>query len=120
MNGPPPRRTRTYALTENRAARAHGHAAQPLTMQSLICTADRPGALVGAVPQEWQTVLAWCCGTGIAVAEIAARLQLRLTPTLALLRAMHAHGLITSQTSLDADGNVAILLRVRNCLARTQ
>ncbi|MEU0843925.1 DUF742 domain-containing protein [Streptomyces sp. NPDC005962] len=120
MTGPRPRRTRTFALTAAQAAVQGGQGAgERITMQSLICAAV-PVEAAGSIPEEWQTVLRWCTGTGIAVAEISARLHMRLTPTTVMLAELRAHGLVTHQPSMTADqaADVAFLWRVRNGLAQ--
>ncbi|WP_037958633.1 DUF742 domain-containing protein [Streptomyces violens] len=119
MSTPQPRRTRTFALTAAQAAvQGETDPAHRITMHSLIRTAI-PVEAAGVIPEEWQAVLRWCVGTGIAVAEIAARLHMRLTPTAVMLNELRAHGLVTHQASMTTDqaADVAFLWRVRNRLA---
>lgn len=118
MTSPQPRRTRTFALTAAQAALGEEDPAQRITMQSLIRTAV-PVEAAGSIPEEWQAVLRWCSGTGIAVAEISARMQMRLTPTAVMLSELRAHGLVQHQASMTTDqaSDVAFLWRVRNRLA---
>ncbi|MFF1678406.1 DUF742 domain-containing protein [Streptomyces sp. NPDC058256] len=126
MTGLPPRpvrTTRAYALTGTGigigtgAARAAGHEVLQLAMHSLVQAAVSPSAAYG-YPREWQAVLAWSSHRpGVAVAEIAARLGLQLTPTRLLLDELHIRGLVACQAAGDTDdANIALLLRIRTCL----
>ncbi|MYT19264.1 DUF742 domain-containing protein, partial [Streptomyces sp. SID7760] len=75
------RRTRLYALTDGRTAAPQ----TVLTMDTTI-TAAAGAEARGGLPTEWQAVLAMCDRPGgLAVAEIAARMRIRLTPMTLLL-----------------------------------
>lgn len=118
MSGPQ-RRTRTFALTAAQtAAQEAPDSADQITMHSVIRTAV-PVEHAGIIPEEWQKVLRWCTGTGIAVAEISARLQMMLTPTVVMLAELRAHGLVAHQAAMTTTeaADVAFLWRVRNRLA---
>lgn len=116
-----PRRTRAFALT-NSPTPPPGYdgvtPAERISMHSLIQSAVDVRAVAG-IPEEWQAVLRWCTGTGMAVAEISARLRMKLTPTVAMLTELWAHGLVTHQASATTEqtGDVAFLWRIRNNLA---
>ncbi|MEE1752168.1 DUF742 domain-containing protein [Streptomyces sp. SP18CS02] len=110
------RRTRLYALTDGRTA------APPsvLTMDTMITSAaaedDR-----GGLPTEWQAILAMCpFPDGRAVAEIAARLGMRLTPVTVLLGELAERGLIHHRPPLEEaeTSNVHLLMRIRDSLAQ--
>ncbi|MFJ4920855.1 DUF742 domain-containing protein [Streptomyces sp. NPDC088725] len=118
MTGPQrPRRTRTFALTSAQAeVRGGQDPSERITMESLIRTAVEIGAAEN-IPEEWQTVMRWCAGTGIAVAEIAARMRMRLTPTTVMLAELRARGLVTHHAPVNRAPDVAFLRRVRNGLA---
>ncbi|MEU1820231.1 DUF742 domain-containing protein [Streptomyces roseifaciens] len=113
------RRTRLYALTDGRTAGSrHG-----LTMDTVITAA--PGAGhghgCGGLPTEWQEILAMCPSpNGRAVAEIAARMRMRLTPMVVLLGELLERGLIRHRPPLDASetSNVHLLMKIRDNLAR--
>ncbi|MFF3314122.1 DUF742 domain-containing protein [Streptomyces sp. NPDC003035] len=110
------RRTRLYALTDGRTAAAH----TVLTMDTTI-TAAVPADAHGGLPTEWQAVLALCAPpNGRAVAEIAARMRIRLTPMTLLLGELADRGLIHHQPPLEAAAttNVHLLMRIRDNLAR--
>ncbi|MFB7268107.1 DUF742 domain-containing protein, partial [Streptomyces nojiriensis] len=84
------RRTRLYALTDGRTAAAH----TVLTMDTTI-TAAADGEVDGTLPTEWQEILTMCAPPGgRAVAEIAARMHIRLTPMTLLLGELTERGLI--------------------------
>ncbi|MCM9082586.1 MULTISPECIES: DUF742 domain-containing protein [Streptomyces] len=117
---PPPtagrRRTRLYALTDGRTAAAH----TALTMDTTI-TAASGGDVDGTLPTEWQEILAMCAPPGgRAVAEIAARMHIRLTPMTLLLGELAERGLIHHRPPLAvADTtDVHLLQRIRDSLAR--
>ncbi|MGV9243762.1 DUF742 domain-containing protein [Streptomyces sp. NPDC003710] len=119
MSDPQPgrrRRTRLYALTDGRtAASRHG-----LTMDTMITAAADAGAR-GALPTEWQEILAMCPSPdGRAVAEIAARMQMLLTPMTVLLGELLDRGLIRHRPPLDASetSQVHLLMKIRDNLAR--
>ncbi|GHF53149.1 hypothetical protein GCM10010218_38240 [Streptomyces mashuensis] len=112
------RRTRLYALTDGRtAASRHG-----LTMDTVItATAGTGHGGHGSLPTEWQEILAMCPSpNGRAVAEIAARMRMRLTPMVVLLGEMLERGLIRHRPPLDASetSNVHLLMKIRDNLAR--
>ncbi|MFD7325181.1 DUF742 domain-containing protein [Streptomyces sp. NPDC059875] len=110
------RRTRLYALTDGRTAAAH----TVLTMDTTI-TAATPEEARGGLPTEWQAVLALCAPpNGRAVAEIAARMRIRLTPMTLLLGELADRGLIHHRPPLEAAAttNVHLLMRIRDNLAR--
>ncbi|WP_455410044.1 DUF742 domain-containing protein [Streptomyces hiroshimensis] len=109
------RRTRLYALTDGRTASSrHG-----LTMDTVITAV--PGVGHGGLPTEWQEILAMCPSpNGRAVAEIAARMRMRLTPMVVLLGELLERGLIRHRPPLDASetSNVHLLMKIRDNLAR--
>lgn len=75
----------------------------------------------GSLPTEWQAILAMCQPpNGRAVAEIAARMHMRLTPTTVLLGELFDRGLIHYRPPLEAaeTSNVHLLTRIRDSLAR--
>ncbi|MGW6708305.1 DUF742 domain-containing protein [Streptomyces sp. NPDC054956] len=113
---PRPRRTRLYALTDGRTAAAHA----VLTMDTTITAAVAEEARAG-LPTEWQEILAMCAEPGgRAVAEIAARMHIRLTPMTLLLGELADRGLIHHRPPLAvAETTDAHLLRkIRDHLAR--
>ncbi|MCC0093677.1 DUF742 domain-containing protein [Streptomyces flavotricini] len=110
------RRTRLYALTDGRTAAPH----TVLTMDTTI-TAAVGAEGGGGLPTEWQAVLAMCAPPGgLAVAEIAARMRIRLTPMTLLLGELADRGLIHHQPPLQGaeTTNVHMLMRIRDNLAR--
>jgi Protein of unknown function (DUF742) len=117
--GPGPgsrRRTRLYALTDGRTAAAH----TVLTMDTTITAAAAPDGH-GGLPTEWQAILAMCPPPGgLAVAEIAARTHIRLTPMTLLLGELADRGLIDHRPPLAGTEttNVHLLMRIRDNLAR--
>ncbi|GAA4890110.1 DUF742 domain-containing protein [Streptomyces coeruleoprunus] len=108
------RRTRLYALTDGRTAAPH----TVLTMDTTITAAvDAHDGL----PSEWRAVLAMCpAPNGRAVAEIAARMRMRLTPMALLLGELADRGLIHHRPPLEGaeTTNVHLLMRIRDNLAR--
>ncbi|MGW3321825.1 DUF742 domain-containing protein [Streptomyces virginiae] len=109
------RRTRLYALTDGRTAAAHA----VLTMDTTITAAD--GEVDGTLPTEWQEILAMCAPPGgRAVAEIAARMRIRLTPMTLLLGELADRGLIHHRPPLAVaeTTDVHLLQRIRDSLAR--
>ncbi|MFF5444040.1 DUF742 domain-containing protein [Streptomyces sp. NPDC012888] len=118
-DAPPPRgrrRTRLYALTDGRTAAPR----TVLTMDTTITTAVGEDAY-GGLPTEWRTVLAMCAEPGgLAVAEIAARMHIRLTPATLLLGELADRGLIRHRPPLSGGEttNVHTLMRIRDNLAR--
>ncbi|MFD4242890.1 DUF742 domain-containing protein [Streptomyces sp. NPDC058525] len=115
---PPPRRRRTrlYALTDGRTAAPH----TVLTMDTTI-TAAADGDAQGGLPTEWRAILAMCASPGgLAVAEIAARMHIRLTPMTLLLGELADRGLIHHRPPLDGaeTTDVHLLMRIRDNLAR--
>ncbi|MET9862202.1 DUF742 domain-containing protein [Streptomyces smyrnaeus] len=110
------RRTRLYALTDGRTAATH----TVLTMETTITAVAVADGHAG-LPTEWQAVLAMCPPPGgLAVAEIAARMHMRLTPTTLLLGELADRGLIEHRPPLEATetSNVHLLMRIRDNLAR--
>ncbi|HEY9367438.1 MAG TPA: DUF742 domain-containing protein [Streptomyces sp.] len=110
------RRTRLYALTDGRTAAPR----TVLTMDTTITAATPPEAH-GGLPTEWQAVLALCAPPGgTAVAEIAARMRIRLSPMTLLLGELADRGLIHHRPPLEAAAttNVHLLMRIRDNLAR--
>ena len=76
----------------------------------------------GGLPTEWRAVLAMCAPPGgLAVAEIAARMRIRLHAQMTLLLGELAdRGLIHHQPPLQGaeTTNVHMLMRIRDNLAR--
>ncbi|MDJ0465702.1 DUF742 domain-containing protein [Streptomyces sp. H27-C3] len=110
------RRTRLYALTDGRTAAAH----TALTMDTTI-TAVAVADGHSGLPSEWQAILAMCSPpAGRAVAEIAARMRIRLTPMTLLLGELADRGLIEHRPPLEETEttNVHLLMRIRDNLAR--
>ncbi|MFD0265313.1 DUF742 domain-containing protein [Streptomyces sp. NPDC127106] len=110
------RRTRLYALTDGRTAAS----CTVLTMDTTITAAVAEHAWSG-LPSEWRAVLAMCVPPdGRAVAEIAARMHIRLTPMTMLLGELADRGLIHHQPPLEGaeTTNVHLLMRIRDNLAR--
>ncbi|MFC9293401.1 DUF742 domain-containing protein [Streptomyces sp. NPDC057011] len=110
------RRTRLYALTDGRTAAPH----TVLTMDTTITAAVAEDAW-GGLPTEWQDILAMCAEPGgLAVAEIAARMHIRLTPMALLLGELADRGLIHHRPPLEGAEitNVHLLMRIRDNLAR--
>ncbi|GAA1519140.1 DUF742 domain-containing protein [Streptomyces albidochromogenes] len=109
------RRTRLYALTDGRTAAPR----TVLTMDTMI-TAAVGGDALGGLPTEWQTILAMCPSPdGRAVAEIAARMHMCLTPMAVLLGELADRGLIRHRAPLEGaeTSNVHLLMRIRDSLA---
>ncbi|WP_330299193.1 DUF742 domain-containing protein [Streptomyces sp. NBC_00503] len=110
------RRTRLYALTDGRTAATH----TVLTMDTTITAAVAGDAHAG-LPTEWQEILAMCAGPGgRAVAEVAARMHIRLTPMTLLLGELADRGLIHIRPPLAVGEttNVHLLMKIRDNLAR--
>ncbi|GHC58099.1 DUF742 domain-containing protein [Streptomyces cinnamoneus] len=111
------RRTRLYALTDGRTAASR----RGLTMDTVItATADADHGH-GSLPTEWREILTMCAPPGgRAVAEIAARMRMRLTPMVLLLGELLERGLIRHRPPLDASetSNVHLLMKIRDNLAR--
>ncbi|MEU2393793.1 DUF742 domain-containing protein [Streptomyces sp. NPDC007369] len=110
------RRTRLYALTDGRTAAS----CTVLTMDTTITAAVTEDAWSG-LPSEWRAVLAMCVPPdGRAVAEIAARMHIRLTPMTMLLGELAERGLVHHQPPLEGaeTTNVHLLMRIRDNLAR--
>ncbi|ROR00085.1 uncharacterized protein DUF742 [Streptomyces sp. 2132.2] len=110
------RRTRLYALTDGRTAAPH----TVLTMDTTITAAVGAEAQSG-LPTEWQAVLSMCARPGgLAVAEVAARMRIRLTPMTLLLGELADRGLIHHRPPLQGaeTTNVHMLMRIRDNLAR--
>ncbi|MEV7521050.1 DUF742 domain-containing protein [Streptomyces sp. NPDC091371] len=110
------RRTRLYALTDGRTALPH----TVLTMDTTITAAVADDARAG-LPTEWQEILAMCAAPGgRAVAEIAARMHIRLTPMTLLLGELADRGLIHHRSPLAAaeTTDVHLLMKIRDSLAR--
>ncbi|MET8755600.1 DUF742 domain-containing protein [Streptomyces sp. NPDC004667] len=113
-----PRRTRLYALTDGRTAAAPQTA---LTMDTTITAAVAADDAHTGLATEWRAVLAMCAPPGgIAVAEIAARMHMRLTPMTLLLGELADRGLIHHRPPLDGaeTTNVHLLMKIRDNLAR--
>jgi hypothetical protein len=110
-----PRRTRAYALA---APRTEPEAGEEITMHSTIRT-TAAAEEAKAVPEEWQAVLRMCAPPGIAVAEVAARMRMRLTPTVVLVGELLAHGLVHHQPPVSDAGasTIPLLHRIRRGLA---
>ncbi|MGX1881763.1 DUF742 domain-containing protein [Streptomyces sp. NPDC055287] len=109
------RRTRLYALTDGRTAAPH----TVLTMDTTI-TAAVAGDAISGLPTEWQDILTMCPSPdGRAVAEIAARMHMRLTPMTVLLGELADRGLIHHRAPLEGaeTSNVHLLMRIRDSLA---
>ncbi|MCM1968320.1 MULTISPECIES: DUF742 domain-containing protein [unclassified Streptomyces] len=110
------RRTRLYALTDGRTAVPH----TVLTMDTTITAAVAEDARAG-LPTEWQEILAMCeAPGGRAVAEIAARMHIRLTPMTLLLGELADRGLIHHRPPLGGaeTTDVDLLMRIRDNIAR--
>ncbi|QGV77160.1 DUF742 domain-containing protein [Streptomyces ficellus] len=110
------RRTRLYALTDGRTAAPH----TVLTMDTTITAAVGEDGRDG-LPSEWQAVLAMCpAPSGRAVAEVAARMGMRLTPMALLLGELADRGLIDHRPPLEGaeTTNVHLLMRIRDNLDR--
>jgi DNA-binding MarR family transcriptional regulator len=110
------RRTRLYALTDGRTAAPY----TALTMDTTITAAVTADAR-GGLPTEWQAILSMCPSpNGRAVAEIAARMHMRLTPMTVLLGELADRGLIHHRPPLEGaeTTNVHLLMRIRDSLAR--
>ncbi|MFE2548134.1 DUF742 domain-containing protein [Streptomyces sp. NPDC059355] len=110
------RRTRLYALTDGRTAAPHTVLTMDTTITAAVGAEGR-----GGLPTEWQAVLAMCAPPGgLAVAEIAARMRIRLTPMTLLLGELADRGLIHHQPPLQGaeTTNVHMLMRIRDNLAR--
>ncbi|MEU9942668.1 DUF742 domain-containing protein [Streptomyces lavendulae] len=113
-----PRRTRLYALTDGRTAAA---AQTVLTMDTTITAAVAADDAHTGLATEWRAVLAMCAPPGgMAVAEIAARMHMRLTPMTLLLGELADRGLIHHRPPLDGaeTTNVHLLMKIRDNLAR--
>ncbi|MET7764062.1 DUF742 domain-containing protein [Streptomyces sp. NPDC005336] len=111
-----PRRPRLYALTDGRTAAPR----TVLTMDTMI-TATAAADAQSSLSTEWQAILDMCRPpNGRAVAEIAARMGMRLTPMAVLLGELADRGLIHHQPPLEAaeTSNVHLLMRIRDSLAR--
>ncbi|MEU8438476.1 DUF742 domain-containing protein [Streptomyces sp. NPDC029216] len=113
-----PRRTRLYALTDGRTAAAPQTV---LTMDTTIVAAVAADDGDAGLATEWRAVLAMCGAPGgMAVAEIAARMQMRLTPMTLLLGELADRGLIDHRPPLEGaeTTNVHLLMKIRDNLAR--
>lgn len=114
-----PRRTRLYALTDGRTTAAPQTV---LTMDTTIVaavTADDDAH--SGLPTEWRAILAMCPPPGgLAVAEIAARMHMRLTPMTLLLGELADRGMIHHRPPLEGaqTTNVHLLMKIRDNLAR--
>ncbi|KOY56478.1 DUF742 domain-containing protein [Streptomyces sp. XY332] len=112
------RRTRLYALTDGRTAAAPQTV---LTMDTTIVAAVTEEEALSGLPTEWRAVLAMCAPSGgLAVAEIAARMHMRLTPMTLLLGELADRGLIRHRPPLEGaeTTNVHLLMKIRDNLAR--
>ncbi|MEV0412877.1 DUF742 domain-containing protein [Streptomyces sp. NPDC050448] len=113
-----PRRTRLYALTDGRTAAAPQTA---LTMDTTIVAAVAADDAHTGLATEWRAILAMCVPpAGMAVAEIAARMHIRLTPMTLLLGELADRGLIHHRPPLEGaeTTNVHLLMKIRDNLAR--
>ncbi|MER7342113.1 DUF742 domain-containing protein [Streptomyces sp. NPDC000075] len=113
-----PRRTRLYALTDGRTTAAPQTV---LTMDTTIVAAVPADEDDAGLATEWRTVLALCAPPGgMAVAEIAARMHMRLTPMTLLLGELADRGLIDHRPPLEGaeTTNVHLLMKIRDNLAR--
>ncbi|MEU7568788.1 DUF742 domain-containing protein [Streptomyces fradiae] len=112
------RRPRLYALTDGRT----GTPRTVLTMDTTITASALPGdGTHRGLPTEWQHVLALCPPpAGLAVAEVAARMGMRLTPMTLLLGELADRGLVRHRPPLEGAEatDVHLLLRIRDNLAR--
>lgn len=113
-----PRRTRLYALTDGRTAAAPQTV---LTMDTTIVAAVAGDGAHTGLATEWRAILALCAPpAGLAVAEIAARMHMRLTPMTLLLGELADRGLIHHRPPLEGaeTTNVHLLMKIRDNLAR--
>ncbi|MEV7547130.1 DUF742 domain-containing protein [Streptomyces sp. NPDC089915] len=113
-----PRRTRLYALTDGRTTAAPQTV---LTMDTTIVAAVPADEDEAGLATEWRAVLALCAPPGgMAVAEIAARMHMRLTPMTLLLGELADRGLIDHRPPLEGaeTTNVHLLMKIRDNLAR--
>ncbi|MEU3406513.1 DUF742 domain-containing protein [Streptomyces sp. NPDC006670] len=113
-----PRRTRLYALTDGRTSAAPQTV---LTMDTTIVAAVPADDEDPGLSTEWRAVLALCAPpAGMAVAEIAARMHMRLTPMTLLLGELADRGLIDHRPPLEGaeTTNVHLLMKIRDNLAR--
>ncbi|MEV1008252.1 DUF742 domain-containing protein [Streptomyces sp. NPDC049881] len=112
------RATRPFALTGGRAGGPDRDTGERPSMQTIFRAApDVPPTTTGLLSEEWQRVLGWCAGPGVAVAEIAARLGWRITPTTTLLAKMREAGLLEQQAADPAPAtDISFLLRLRSAL----
>ncbi|MFF8606709.1 DUF742 domain-containing protein [Streptomyces sp. NPDC015346] len=103
-------------MTDGRTAAPH----TVLTMDTTI-TAAAAADGHGGLPTEWQAILDMCRPPGgLAVAEIAARMHIRLTPMTLLLGELAERGLIEHRPPLEGaeTTNVHLLMKIRDNLAR--
>ncbi|MBC2906223.1 DUF742 domain-containing protein [Streptomyces cupreus] len=110
------RRTRLYALTDGRTSAPHTVLTMDTTITAAITTDDHSG-----LPTEWRAILSMCPPPhGQAVAEIAARMHMRLTPMTLLLGELADRGLVHHRLPLaeSETTNVHLLMRIRDNLAR--
>lgn len=110
------RRSRLFTLAPARTARAPAEG-EPLSMHSLVAATESAAHTVG-LPEEWQTALALCADAPRAVAELAARLLLPLSTTIAMLTELTARGLLHHQPPLTEDqaADVTLLHKIRRGL----
>ncbi|MDJ0382619.1 DUF742 domain-containing protein [Streptomyces sp. G-G2] len=90
-------------------------------MDTTIVAAVAEKDALSGLPTEWQVILAMCAPPGgLAVAEIAARMHMRLTPMTLLLGELADRGLIHHRPPLEGaeTTNVHLLMRIRDNLAR--
>ncbi|WND40708.1 DUF742 domain-containing protein (plasmid) [Streptomyces sp. BB1-1-1] len=113
----PHRGVRPFTWTAPRLAAPSAEDGRRITMQTLIRTTAPPDRLA-SVPEKWQTVLRLADRpTGIAVAEIAANLRIKLTPTAALVAELENRALVTHQGLVGDNGpDTELLLRIRTGL----
>ena len=109
------RRTRLSALPDGRPGAPH-----PAHTMDTPTPAGAVAAGHGGLPSEWQAILAMCSPPGgLAVAEIAARMHIRLTPMTLLLGELADRGLIEHRPPLEGaeTTNVHLLMKIRDNLA---
>ncbi|MCX4682209.1 DUF742 domain-containing protein [Streptomyces sp. NBC_01433] len=111
------RGVRPFTWTAPRLATTGADDSGRIVMQTLIRT-TAPADRIASVPEKWQMVLRLADRpTGIAVAEIAAVLRLKLTPTSALIAELETRELVTHESTLgDTDLDTDLLMRIRNGL----
>jgi hypothetical protein len=109
------RRTRLFALASARVPPPGG--GEPLSMHSFV-TAAVPPERAGGLPEEWQAALRICADAPRAVAEVAARLHLPLSATVAMLTELAGRGLLHHQPPPNEEHawDATLLHRIRQGL----